>query len=155
MIVLTHCWLNFFCCMSFTGASTSKMEFFPLAAVGIGLAAIGTLLLLFLVMLFRTRLTSASGRRGSRNQQNNSSATSHHHHPLEKPSSLSLTSGLTATTCTANNTNGNNTNNSSATLTNSAGYRPLPQSKIEADANPDIIPGANNYSAGKIPIRKT
>lgn len=106
------------------------MEFFPLAAVGVGMAAVGTLLLLFLVMIFRTRLTSANSR-GPGNQPNNS-------HPLEKPNSLMLTSG-------------NTTNNTTSSATyNSTGYRALPQSKIDAEINPDIIPGPDNFSTGKV-----
>lgn len=49
------------------------------------------------------------------------------------------------------NTPGNNTslasNNSGRML--SGGYRPIPQSKNEADANPDIIPDSNSFSTGK------
>lgn len=107
-----------------------------MAAVVVGMAILGTVVLLFLVMLFRTRLASANSR--TRSQSNNGNNL----HPLEKPNSLMLTSGLTTTT-----------NNSSSALNTSAGYRPIPQSKAEADANPDIIPGANgngkNFSAGK------
>lgn len=133
------------CFFSFvdTGASPSRMEFFPLAAVGVGLAIVGTVVLLFLVMLFRTRLTSANSRSTRTTPTNNVS-----NHPLEKPNSLLLTSGLTSTTATNNSSSATNINLN----LNSAGYRPLATSKAEADANPDIIPGANgngkNFSAG-------
>ncbi|OXA59907.1 Nephrin [Folsomia candida] len=126
------------------GASTSRMEFFPLAAVGIGMAIVGTVLLLFLVMLFRTRLTNANSRTMRTQPANN--ANNSHHHPLEKPNSLILTSGLTTTSATNNSSSTNTTSNMNS------GYRALPQSKAEADAaNPDIIPGANgkNFPATK------
>lgn len=125
------------------------MEFFPLAAVGIGMAIVGTVLLLFLVMLFRTRLTNANSRTMRTQPANN--ANNSHHHPLEKPNSLILTSGLTTTSATNNSSSTNTTSNMNS------GYRALPQSKAEADAaNPDIIPGANgkNFPAtkGKKPL---
>jgi hypothetical protein len=121
------------------------MEFFPLAAVGVGLAVVGTVLLLFFVMLFRTRLSSANNRTTRTTPATNNA----NNHPLEKPKPNSLM--LTSTTITSNNSSSaTNINNS-----NSAGYRPLPTSnKAETDgSNPDIIPGANgngkNFSAGK------
>lgn len=108
--------------------------------MGIGLAFIGTILVIFVAMLFRSRFSGAS-HRGS-----GPSGNSH----CEKPNSMMLSAGITSAT---NNTGTSATGNNTSTTNNSSrmvgGYRPIPQSKNEADANPDIIPDANSFSTGK------
>lgn len=127
-----------------TGARKGKIELFPLVAMGIGLAFIGTIVVIFVAMLLRSRF--ASSHRGS------STLGSSH---CEKPNSMMLSGGMTtapnnsSTSGSANNTS--TTNNSSRIV---GGYRPVPQSKTEADANPDIIPDGNSFSTGNHRYKK-
>lgn len=122
-----------------TGARKGKIELFPLVAMGIGLAFIGTLLVLFVAILFRSRFSGAS-HRGS-----GPSGNSH----CEKPNSMMLTAGITSATNNTASATGNNTSTTNNSSRMVGGYRPIPQSKNEADANPDIIPDANSFSTGK------
>ncbi|CAG7825162.1 unnamed protein product, partial [Allacma fusca] len=109
------------------------MELFPLVALGVGTACIGTLIVFILALILRSRLCTSPGRRRIPHPTSNNS-----HSIVEKTGSVMPPPSPM-------------TNNS--TLVSSTGYRTLATSKHEADAaNPDIIPGANNFStmAGKL-----
>ena len=118
------------------GASRSQMEFFPLVALGIGTACIGTLIVFILALILRSRLCASSPAR-QRLQQHPASNNSH---SIVDKSTALLPSTPTAMT-------NNSTNLVSPYRSNSA---VVTNNKHEPDsaANPDIIPGANNYTTG-------
>ncbi len=103
-------------------------------AIGVGTAVFGTLFLLALAVVLRSRLCSSHHHPSPTSSTLRSNGNSNSH--CEKtPHGSSLMSGQPLSTP--------NPNNSSLGC-----YRQIPTSKSEADTNPDLIPGANSFSTG-------
>jgi len=114
------------------------MEFYPVVAIGVGIALTGTLFILAFAVMLRSRRFCLTTSSSSPILQANGTPSTNFEKSRHGSSLISAQAHLTPS--------------STSPVIGLGGYRALPQSKSEADTNPDIIPGANNYPTGKTSI---
>lgn len=108
-----------------------------MVAIGVGAAITGTLLILILAVVFRSRRFCFATSNTSPILRANGTGSTNCEKGRQVGQLISPQDHLTTS------------QNNSTPVIGMGGYRAIPQSKSEADANPDIIPGANCYPTGK------